>query len=98
MSNGYPDVPLEKHIAYEFADCCGVELDSIKGTLYLTQSELSYARSVIKNSIIYSLLRYIFMPGGLLIRNGLLKTGKRWWIISMVNWHLFRLGVKMRRY
>ena len=48
VHKGYPDRPLERHIAHEFAACCDLELDSICGTVHFTDSELGYIRSLMK--------------------------------------------------
>ena len=48
VHKGYPDKPLTKHIAAEFAECGGVQIDSFRGDIYFSESELIYAESVIK--------------------------------------------------
>ncbi len=48
LAKGYPDMPLERHIAHEFAECCGIELESVRGIIRFTDDELSYARSIIR--------------------------------------------------
>lgn len=48
MHNGYPDQPLTRHIANEFASCAEVELDSVEGDIYFHEHELSLIRNVVK--------------------------------------------------
>lgn len=48
VKKGYPDRPLEKHIAEEFAECAGVKLDNLFGDLVLYDHEISFAVNAVK--------------------------------------------------
>ncbi len=46
MAAGYPDKPLENHLAFSFADCAGLEIDSPAGFLNFTEHEMSFVKSI----------------------------------------------------
>ncbi len=48
IKNGYPDVPLTHHIAWEFARQNGIEIDDVAGTIRFTNSERMFARSLVQ--------------------------------------------------
>jgi ADP-heptose:LPS heptosyltransferase len=48
VKNGYPHVPLQRHLALEFADCGGVTVDDIRGTLRFLPDERRFVENIVR--------------------------------------------------